>query len=124
MTGDLFTLSTREMDTLAIITRLAERRMTQVEAARCLGRSERQVRRLLRAFERDGPAGLRDKRRGRPAPNRIPEAYQAYVLGLVRERYRDFGPTLAGEKLEEKLKKLQPTLAQTQQAPVDCRLVS
>ena len=112
------------MDTLAIITRLAERRMTQVEAARCLGRSERQVRRLLRAFERDGPAGLRDKRRGRPAPNRIPEAYQAYVLGLVRERYRDFGPTLAGEKLEEKLKKLQPTLAQTQQAPVDCRLVS
>jgi len=32
MTGDLFTLSTREMDTLAIITRLAERRMTQAEA--------------------------------------------------------------------------------------------
>ncbi|MBW2547428.1 MAG: helix-turn-helix domain-containing protein [Deltaproteobacteria bacterium] len=70
MTGDLLTLSTREMDTLAIITRLAERRMTQAEAARCLDRSERQVRRLLRAFERDGPAGLRDKRRGRPAPNR------------------------------------------------------
>ena len=101
MTGDLLTLSTREMDTLAIITRLAERRMTQAQAARSLDRSERQVRRLLRAFERDGPAGLRDKRRGRPAPNRIPEAYQAYVVGLVRERYRDFGPTFAGEKLLE-----------------------
>ena len=101
MTGDLLTLSTREMDTLAILTRLAERRMTQAQAARCLGRSERQVRRLLRAFERDGPAGLRDKRRGRPAPNRIPKAYRAYVLGLVRERYADFGPTFAGEKLLE-----------------------
>jgi transposase len=101
MTGDLLTLSTREMDTLAIITRLAERRMTQSEAARCLGRSERQVRRLLRAFERDGVAGLRDKRRGRPAPNRIPKAYQEYILGLVRERYRDFDPTFASEKLEE-----------------------
>ena len=89
------------MDTLAILTRLAERRMTQAQAARCLGRSERQVRRLLRAFERDGPAGLRDKRRGRPAPNRIPKAYQAHVLGLVRERYADFGPTFAAQKLEE-----------------------
>jgi len=89
------------MDTLAIITRLAERRMTQTEAARCLGRSDRQVRRLLRAFEKDGAVGLRDKRRGRPAPNRIPEAYQAHVVALVRERYADFGPTLAAEKLEE-----------------------
>ena len=89
------------MDTLAILTRLAERRMTQAEAARCLGRSERQIRRLLRAFEQDGPAGLRDKRRGRPAPNRIPKAYQEHVVALVRERYADFGPTLAGEKLLE-----------------------
>jgi len=101
MTGDLLTLSTREMDTLAIITRLAERRMTQAEAARCLGRSVRQVRRLLRAFEQDGPAGLRDKRRGRPAPNRIPKAYQERALGLVRAHYADFGPTLAQEKLLE-----------------------
>ena len=89
------------MDTLAILTRLAERRMTQAEAARCLGRSERQIRRLLRAFQQDGPAGLRDKRRGRPAPNRIPKAYQEHVVALVRERYADFGPTLAGEKLLE-----------------------
>ena len=101
MTGDLLTLSTREMDTLAIITRLAERRMTQAEAARCLGRSVRQVRRLLRAFEQDGPAGLRDKRRGRPAPNRIPKAYQQRALGLVRAHYADFGPTFAAEKLRE-----------------------
>ena len=101
MTGDLLTLSTREMDTLAIITRLAERRMTQAQAARSLDRSERQVRRLLRAFERDGPAGLADKRRGRPAPNRIAKAYQEHVVGLVRERYADFGPTFAQEKLEE-----------------------
>jgi hypothetical protein len=86
------------MDTLAIITRLAERRMTQAEAARCLGRSERQVRRLLRHLKR---TALRDKRRGRPAPNRIPKRCQEHVLGLVRERNADFGPTFAGEKLQE-----------------------
>ena len=57
--------------------------------------------RLLRAFEKDGPAGLRDKRRGRPAPNRIPKAYQEHVVALVRERYADLGPTLAAEKLQE-----------------------
>ena len=50
MTGDLLTLSTREMDTLAIIMRLAERRMTQAEAARRLG--------LRRASGSEAPASV------------------------------------------------------------------
>ncbi|MEM7433985.1 MAG: ISNCY family transposase [Myxococcota bacterium] len=89
------------MDTLTIIARLAERRMTQAQAATSLQKSERQVRRLLRAFEAEGAAGLASKRRGKPASNRIPDTYRRSVLSLVRERYADFGPTLAREKLAE-----------------------
>lgn len=101
MTGDLLTLSTAEMDRLTIIARLAERRMTQAQAAASLQKSERQVRRLLRAFEAQGATGLTSKRRGKRAANRIPDSYRAAVLALVRERYADFGPTFAQEKLWE-----------------------
>src|SRR3982751_6105607 len=48
-----------------------------------------------------GAASLVSKRRGRPSNNRLPEAYRELALSLVRERYADFGPTLAAEKLAE-----------------------
>ena len=101
MTTHLLTLSIAEMDKLTVIARLAERRMTQTQAAVSLQMSERHIRRLLRAFESDGVAGLVSKRRGKPSSNRIPKAYEDAVVGLVREHYSDFGPTLAQEKLEE-----------------------
>jgi len=101
MTGDLLTLSTAEMDKLTIIARLAERRMTQAQAAASLQRSERQIRRMLRAFEAEGAAGLVSKRRGRRPANRIPTAYEEAVVELVRQHYHDFGPTFALEKLQE-----------------------
>jgi hypothetical protein len=41
------------------------------------------------------------KRRGRPSNRRKPETFRAKVLAIIRERYWDFGPTLASEKLAE-----------------------
>lgn len=38
---------------------------------------------------------------GKSSNGRLPEAPQARALELVRERYADFGPTLALEKLRE-----------------------
>jgi len=68
-------------------------------AARLLGRSERQVWRLLKAFRSDGVAGLISKKRGRPSNRRTAAAVRAAVLWVVRHNYADFGPTLAAEKL-------------------------
>ena len=51
-------LTMGELDRLQIMTRLAERRLTRRRAAALLGLSERQVRRLYRAFQREGAAGL------------------------------------------------------------------
>src|SRR5206468_4939448 len=39
--------------------------------------------------------------RGRPSNRRLPAAVREAALAAVRERYADFGPTLAAEKLEE-----------------------
>jgi transposase len=68
-------------------------------AAQLLGRSERQVWRLLKAFRGEGVAGLISKKRGRPSNRRTTAAVRAAVLWVVRHNYADFGPTLAAEKL-------------------------
>lgn len=44
----------------------------------------------------------RHKATGRPSNNRISDGVRDYALALVRERYADFGPTLATEKLGER----------------------
>jgi hypothetical protein len=57
--------------------------------------------RLLGGLKHGGAASLVSKRRGRPSNNRLPEAYRNLALSLVLERYADFGPTLAAEKLAQ-----------------------
>ena len=68
-------------------------------AAQLLGRSERQVWRLLKAFRSDGVAGLISKKRGRPSNRRTTASVRTAALWIVRHNYADFGPTLAAEKL-------------------------
>lgn len=88
-------MSTRELDRLQVLVRVTEGRLTQREAAEELAVTERQLRRLLRAYRARGPAGLASKRRGRRSNNRLPDEAKAYAIELVRERYADFGPTFA-----------------------------
>ena len=64
-------MSYEELDRVGVIERVIERRLTQREAGRMLGVTSRQVRRLRRAYERDGPAGLASKHRGRPSNGRL-----------------------------------------------------
>jgi transposase len=68
-------------------------------AAQLLGRSERQVWRLLKAFRVAGVSGLISRKRGRPSSRKTAAAVRAAALWIVRQNYADFGPTLAAEKL-------------------------
>ena len=94
-------LSDRELDRLDYLRRVAERRLSQRKAAEILGISTRQLRRLMRRLETEGPRGVGSKRRGKPSNRRRPKAFREQVLELVRTLYADFGPTLAAEKLVE-----------------------
>src|SRR5438876_9636650 len=94
-------LTMGELDRLQVMSQLAERRLTRRRAAALLGLSERQIRRLYRAFRRAGAAGLASRRRGRPSNRRLPDATRDRALALIRERYADFGPTFALQKLTE-----------------------
>ena len=55
----------------------------------------------MKAYRTEGPAGLISRRRGRSSNRRKPEAVRTKALSVIRERYWDFGPTLAAEKLRE-----------------------
>jgi len=96
-----FTMSKQELNRVQIMDRIAERRLTQVEAARMLDVSARHVGRLYRAYKRDGPGALISKKRGCTSNRKLPDSLRQQALALVREHYHDFGPTLASEKLTE-----------------------
>ena len=66
-----------------------------------IGLQRRQVFRLLRGLKQDGAASLLSKRRGKPSNHRLPAEVRTLALSIVRERYSDFGPSLAAEKLAE-----------------------
>src|SRR3954466_15410183 len=86
------------VDTLA---RVDRGELPAAEAASLLGLSGRRGFRLLRRVRAEGAPGLASRRRGRPSNRRLPEAVREAALAVVRERYADFGPTLAAEKLAE-----------------------
>ena len=95
------TMSAKELDRREVLGRVAERRLTQRRAAEQLGVSERQVRRLSRALRQQGACGLVSRKRGRPSNRKLLAGVREEALAVVRERYADFGPTLACEKLRE-----------------------
>src|SRR5215208_8131620 len=76
-------------------------RIRTADACTLLGLQRRQVFRLLRGFRERGAVSLLSSRRGRPSNNRLPEAVRELAIAIVRERYADFGPTLACEKLSQ-----------------------
>jgi len=91
------TMNAKELDRLEVLGRVAERRLTQRQAAEQLGLGERQVRRLCQALGQEGAAGLASRKRGRPSNRKCPAAQWDEAMALVREHYADFGPTLAHE---------------------------
>ena len=96
------TMTPHDRDRLKVIEQLQQRQLTQRQTAALLGRSERQVRRMLRRYQAEGDAGLLHRSRGRPSNRRLPEATREQVLAILRQPdWRDFGPTFAAEKLGE-----------------------
>ena len=90
-----------EVDRVAVVSQVAERRLSQREAADRLGLGVRQVKRLVARYREQGAEGLASGHRGKRSNNAIDASVRRAVMELVRERYRDFGPTFACEKLVE-----------------------
>ena len=99
MRKELITLTRQEHERYAIIKRGLKREIKQAEAADLLNLTERQVRNLRDKVRERGVRGLAHGNRGKSSPRKMSAAREERIVGLVRERYEDFKPKLAAEKL-------------------------
>jgi transposase len=94
-------MTMRELDRLKVIQAVVDSGLKPGRAAERLGLSVRQVERLVIRYREHGPGGIASGRRGRPGNRKLDEGLTLRALTVIRERYADFGPTLACEKLWE-----------------------
>jgi transposase len=95
-------LSEKELDRLRAIHEVERGYLRAGEAAQMVGISYRQFKRVRKRHREEGDKGLAHRLRGRASNRRTPEASRARAVELIREKYPDFGPTLASEKLEDR----------------------
>lgn len=98
---EILPMNGKELTRLEVMQRLKEKRLLQKEAAKLLGLSVRQVKRLWRKYRKQAAKGLVSAKRGKASNHRLQAGVVQQTLNLVKKKYSDFGPTLAHEKLVE-----------------------
>lgn len=95
------TMGGRDRDRLHVIRNVLARKMSWREAARALDLSIRQVGYVCARVREEGDQGVIHHSRGQPSNHQLKRGYKECALKIIHERYNDFGPTFACEKLEE-----------------------
>ena len=101
MAAGALAMSGRERERLVVVAQGCGGVLSQGAAADRLRICVRQVKRLGRAYRAEGDAGLVSRQRGRASNRRFAPGVGGRTSELLGGKYRDFGPTLACEKLAE-----------------------
>src|SRR4051795_11406784 len=96
---DELRMSAKERIRLEALARVKRQELSVTEAAELMDLSLRQARRMWKRFAAQGDRGLVHGLRGRVSNHRLAEDVRERIVKLHQERYGDFGPTLACEKL-------------------------
>src|SRR6476646_2466239 len=91
----------RMMKVQDVLLKAMARKITWWAAAEILGVTDRTMRRWRERLEKDGYAGLADRRKGKPSAQRIPLATIEKVLGLYKETYYDLNIRHFHKKLQD-----------------------
>lgn len=94
-------LSAPEQERLSVINDLLRKKMTNGTAAMKLKLSLRQVKRLKKKVREQGESGVIHKLKGRTGNHHLPPGVKKQVLVAFKEKYIDFKPKFAAEKLAE-----------------------
>ena len=98
---DIVIMTQEELKRLYVIQKALDRSITQAEVADIIGVCLRQAQRIARRVRVEGDKGVIHKSRGRTSNRASPVKIKKRALQLYTEKYNDFGPTLATEKLLE-----------------------
>ncbi len=96
-----FNMSQKEVDTYQVVKRSLESELTVQDAANLTGFSERHIYRLRSSVRTKGAHALVHGNRGRESNNKMPEEKKNRIAEIIREKYPDFWPGHAKEKLED-----------------------
>jgi len=94
-------MSEKETRRYPVIKDLVDGKINGTEAAKKCMLSVRQVKRLKARTRDEGVVGMLHKSRGKRSNRRISETNVERMRTVITEKYHDFGPTFAAEKLEE-----------------------
>lgn len=94
-------MSQKELRVAGVIERVLAKTLRVKEAASELCVNRRTISRLMKKIRKDGSSTLAHASRGKPSHHRLAKDEQEKMDGLLKERYADFGPTFAAEKLKE-----------------------
>jgi hypothetical protein len=94
-------MSRKELKRLHLVKKAIAGEVSQVKVAEVLEISDRQIRRLVRRVKEKGDEGIAHGLRGVVSNRRYDEGFKKKVIEIYKKKYKDFGPTLAREKLEE-----------------------
>jgi hypothetical protein len=100
---ELITMSNKELSRLEIIQKVILRKFKQDLASELLNISTRQIRRLAKNYKQYGIQGLISRKRNKPSNNQLSGKIKDEIISLIGSKYKDFGPTLAWEKITELL---------------------
>lgn len=98
---DIIMMSQRELKRLHIIHRVLDKKLKQVDAADILGLGDRQIRRIVKRVRKEDDIGIIHKLCGKPSNRATPKRIKDKVIKLYKQKYPDFGPKFANEKLFE-----------------------
>lgn len=99
--ADRLIMNKKERDRKVLLEQILLGQIRRKDARKRLRISDRQLRRLIAKYREEGDEGLVHKSRGKPSTRAYPDEKKQQVLKIYREKYMDFGPTLASEKLAE-----------------------
>jgi hypothetical protein len=94
-------MSKKDIDRHDVLKRLIRKEIKRSHAAELLNLTVRHVTRLKQALVTFGATALIHKQRGQPSHNHLPDEERTKIVLLLKEKYLDFGPTFAAEKLLE-----------------------
>lgn len=94
-------MSQKDLNRYDVIQRAIRKEITVLKAGELLNLCERQIYYLKVMVKKKGTESLIHGNRGKISNRRMPDAERQEIINLLRQRYFDFKPTHASEKLAE-----------------------
>jgi len=94
-------MSSNERRRMVLLAEVKKGKLSVAAAGRVMDVCYRQAKRIWHRFKKWGDSGLVHRSRGKPGPRRKEASLRRQVLARYQQRYPDFGPTLAAEKMHQ-----------------------